>query len=70
MQLTTSTKKRFHHWVRACAFEMNGMPTSMHLNVIPFESFSMLLGMEWLYLDRTKVDCYDKSMEYFFDNEE
>jgi len=23
----------------------------------------MLLGMDWLYLHRTKVDCYDKAIE-------
>ena len=35
VQLATCTKKRFHHWVRACAFELNGMPTTTHLNVLP-----------------------------------
>jgi len=30
----------------------------------------MLLGMDWLYLHRTKVDCYDKSIEYVDDNGE
>ena len=30
----------------------------------------MLLGMDWLYLHRTKVDCYDKSIECVDDNEE
>ena len=36
VQFTTRTKKKVHHWVRACAFELNGMPTSTHLNVFPF----------------------------------
>jgi len=26
VQLGISTKKRVHHWVRACAFELNCMP--------------------------------------------
>lgn len=25
VQLATSTKKIFHHWVRACIFELNGI---------------------------------------------
>jgi len=38
VQLATGTKRRVHHWVRDCAFELNGMPTSMHLNVLPLGS--------------------------------
>ena len=57
VQLATSTKKRIHHWVRVCAFELNGMPSSTHLNVITLGSYNMLLGMDWLYLHREKVDC-------------
>ena len=30
----------------------------------------MLLGMDWLYLQRIKVDCYDKSIECVDDNGE
>jgi len=30
----------------------------------------MLLGMEWLYLHMTKVDCYDKEIERLDDNGE
>jgi len=28
----------------------------------------MLLGMDWLNLHRTKVDCYDKAIECLGDN--
>jgi len=68
VQLATNTKKRVYHWVRACAFELNDMPTSEHLNVLPLGSYSMLLGMDWLYIHRTKVDCYDKANECLDDN--
>jgi len=46
VQLDTGTKKHVHHWVRTCAFELNGMPTTTHLNVFPLGSYSMLLGMD------------------------
>ena len=59
-----------HHWVRACAFELKGMPTSSHLNVLPLGLYIMILGMDWLYLHRTKVDCYDKAIECLDDNGE
>jgi len=70
IQLATGTKKQVHHWVRAFAFDLNGMPTATHLNVLPLGSYNMLLGMDWLYLHRTKVDCYDKSIECVDDNGE
>jgi len=35
VQLATGTKKRVHHWVRSCAFDLNGMSTLGHLNVLP-----------------------------------
>ena len=48
LKLATSIKKRFHHWVRACTFELNDMPTSTHLNVLPLGSYNILLGMDGL----------------------
>jgi len=45
VQLAISTKKRVHHWVRALAFELNGMPTSTHLNVLSLGSYGMLFGV-------------------------
>lgn len=70
MQLATGTFKQVHHWVRTCAFDLNGMPTRTCLNVLPLGSYSFLLGMDWLYLHRTKVDFYDKTIECVDDNGE
>lgn len=36
------------------------MPTTTHLNVMSLVSYNMLLGMDWLYLHKTKVDYYNK----------
>ena len=49
--------------MRVCAFELNGIPTSTHLNVLPFGSYGMLLGMDWLFTDSNKVDCYENAIE-------
>lgn len=70
MQLATGTKKRVHHWVRDFAFELNGMPKSTHLNVLPLQSYNILLGMDWLFIHRTKVDFYDKVIEFLNDDGE
>jgi len=70
MQLSTDTKKRVHNWLRAYAFELNGMPTSVHPIVLPLGSYIVLLGMDFLYLDRTKVNFYDNSIECLDENRE
>ena len=46
------------------------MATAKNLNVLPLGSYNMLLGMDWLYLHRTKVDFYDKAIECVDDNGE
>jgi len=46
------------------------MPTIEHMNVLPLGSYSMLLGMDWLYLHKIKVDCFDKAIECLNDNGE
>ena len=46
------------------------MPKSTHLNVLLLGSYSMLLGMDWLYLHMTKVDCYETTIECLDDNGE
>lgn len=46
------------------------MPTITHLNVLTLGLYSMLLGMDWLYLHRTKVEFYDKSIECVDENGE
>ena len=70
MQLAISTKKRVHHWVRACAFKLNGMLIATHLNIFPLGSYNMFLGMDWLYIHETKVYFYEKSIECLDENGE
>lgn len=70
MQLDTCTKNKVHHLVRSCAFDLNGMSTSSHLNVLSLGSSNMLLGMDYLYIHRTKVDYYDRATEFLDDDGE
>ena len=70
VQLDIGTKKRVHHWVRVCSFQLNVMPTSTHLNALPLGSYNTFLGMDCLYLHKTRVDCYDKVIECLDDNGE
>ena len=70
VQLAIGTKKIVHRSVRACAFELNGMLTSPHLNVLPLGSYGIILGMHWLFTHKTKVDCYEKDIECLDDDGE
>ena len=69
VQLLIVIKKRVDHWLRNFSFELNGMSTLAHLNVIFLGSYSML-GMDWLYLQRTKVEFYDNVIECVDNNGE
>jgi len=46
VQLAIGRNKRVHHWVKYYAFELNGMPPTTHLNVLPLGSYNMILGMD------------------------
>lgn len=50
-------------WVKSCAFELNDIPIVENLNMFPFETYNMLLGIDWLYIDQKKIDFYDKGIE-------
>lgn len=40
------------------------------MNVLPLGSYIILLGVDWLYLHKTKVECYEKSIDYLNDSGE
>jgi len=46
------------------------MPTTVYFNLLPLGLCSMIFGMDWLYLQRTKVDCFDKAIKCVDDSGE
>jgi len=69
VQLATGTKKRVHHRVRACSFELNGMPTTSHLNVLPLGH--IVIFWVWIgYIFTEPKYCYDKDIEHLDGNGE
>eukprot|EP00253_Pinus_taeda_P009466 PITA_09466 len=68
IELATGMKKQVHHWLTTCTFDLNSMPTIANLNVLPSDSYNMLLGISWLYIHKTKVYCYDKAIECVDEN--
>jgi predicted aspartyl protease len=48
VQLATGTKRRIHDMVRSCSISLNGVNTSVDMNIIPLGSYDILIGMDWL----------------------
>ena len=42
---------------------MNGLVTSVDLNVLPLGSYDVLIGMDWLEAHRVNLDCYNNNFE-------
>lgn len=63
VQLEIRTKRRIKYSVRSCMFELSDMPTMTHLDVLSLGAYNILLGMDFLYLHITNVDCYEKEIE-------
>ena len=49
-------------------FEMNGIFTKEHLNVLPLGSCDSLIGIDWIEIHRVKLDSYNNTFEWI--NEE
>ena len=68
VQLATGTKIKVTEVIPTCKFVMSGFPTQANLNILPLGSYDLLIGMDWLAFQKTKLDCYSKTLE--FENEE
>ena len=49
--------------VEKCPLEMVGLFTCEHLNIFPFGSYNILIGMDWLEVHKLKLYCYRKNFE-------
>jgi hypothetical protein len=63
VQLATGTKRKVTKVIPACQFIMNGLSTQATLNILPLGSYDMLIGMDWLASHKSKLDCYNKTLE-------
>jgi hypothetical protein len=58
--LATGTKRRIHDMVRSCSISLNGVNTSVDMNIIPLGSYDILIGMDWLDKHHVVLDCHSK----------
>ena len=63
VQLTTRTKRKVSEGVEKCPLVMNALVTCVDMNVLPLDSYDVLIGMDWLEAHRVKLDCYNKTSE-------
>jgi hypothetical protein len=61
VQLATGTKRRIHDMVKSCSISLNGVNTSIDLNIIPLGSYDILIGMDWLEKHHDALDCHNKT---------
>jgi hypothetical protein len=61
VQLATRTKRRIHDMVRGCSISVNGVNTSVDLNIIPLGSYDILIGMDWLDKNHVILDYHRKT---------
>jgi hypothetical protein len=61
VQLATGTKRRIHDMVRSCSISLNGVNTSVDMNIIPLGSYDILIGMDWLDKHHDVLHCHRKT---------
>jgi predicted aspartyl protease len=61
VQLATGTKRRIHDMVKSCSISLNGVNTSIDLNIIPLGSYDILIGMDWLDKHDAVLDFHNKT---------
>jgi hypothetical protein len=61
VQLATGTKRRIHDMVISCSISLNGMNTSIDLNIIPMGSYDICIRMDWLEKHHAILYCHNNT---------
>jgi predicted aspartyl protease len=63
VQLATGTKRKVVELVKDCMITIDGMETSVDLNILPLGSYDILIGMDWLENHAAVVNCKNKTFD-------
>ena len=63
VHLATGTKRKVNEVVEKCPLVMNGLSACIDLNVLPLNSYDVLIGMDWLEDHRMNLDYYNKNFK-------
>jgi hypothetical protein len=61
VHLATGTKRGIHDMFRSCSISLNGLNTSIDINIIPLGSYDILIGMDWLDKHHAVLDRHNKT---------
>jgi hypothetical protein len=61
VQLATRTKRRIHEVVKSFSIILNGVSTSIDLNIIPLGSYTILIQLDWLDKNHVFLDYHSKT---------
>eukprot|EP00253_Pinus_taeda_P022853 PITA_22853 len=64
LQLATGAKRRVTTKINDCSFTIADQPITADLNVLPLDSYDILIGMDWLEKHWSLVDCKTKIIYY------
>ena len=60
VQLAMGTKWNVSEIVRYCEVYLNGFPTRINLNILPWGSYDILISMGWMEQHRVMLNCLHK----------
>jgi hypothetical protein len=61
VHLATRTKRRINETVRSCPINMNGVNEVVDMNLIPLQSYDILIRMNLLDRHHDVLDCHNKT---------
>ena len=70
VQLATGTKRKVVNYVENCDLSMSRFKTQVKLNVLPLESYDVLIGMDWLEKHQVILNCFQKTFTCLNDKRE
>ena len=63
VHLATRTNKKVSELVEKFPLVINGLVTYADMNFLPLGSYDILIGLDWLEVNRFKLDYYNKTFE-------
>lgn len=67
VKLASRARVSINSLVRGCQVKIGDLTTTLNLCIIPLGSYGIVLGMDWLYTHRAKLDYRQKRIEFLDD---
>ena len=64
VQLAKGTKRKVTEFILESELSIDGQSTKLNLNILPLESYNIIIGMDWLEKRKVILNFYEKSLIY------